>query len=44
MNAYKAIVDNDEFSKTLAMKKILGYSDADIEQNFADLIKEKCIT
>lgn len=43
MNAYKAIVDNDEFSKTLAMKKILGYSDDDIEQNFKDLIKEKCI-
>ena len=43
MQAYKAIVDNDEFSKTLAMKKILGYSDDDIEQNFNGLIKEKCI-
>lgn len=44
MNTYKAIIDNDEFSKITAMKKILGYSDADIEENFKNLIKEKCLT
>lgn len=44
MNTYKAIIDNEEFSKITAMKKILGYSDADIEENFMNLIKEKCLT
>lgn len=44
MNTYKAIIDNEEFSKITAMKKILGYSDADIEENFKNLIKEKCLT
>lgn len=43
MNTYKAIIDNEEFSKITAMKKILGYSDADIEENFKNLIKEKCL-
>ena len=43
MNAYKAVVDNEEFSKTLAMKKILGYSDSDIEENYRALIKDACI-
>jgi hypothetical protein len=44
MNAYKAVVDNEEFSKTLAMKKILGYTDSDIEENYRALIKDACIT
>lgn len=44
MNSYKAIVDNEEFSKMTAMKKILGYSDADVEENFKNLAKEKCLT
>ena len=44
MAAYKAIVDNEEFSKITAMKKILGYSDADVEENFKNLAKEKCLT
>ena len=41
MNTYKAIVDQEEFSKILAMKKILGMSDDEIEENFRSLIKEK---
>lgn len=44
MNTYKTLADNDEFSKTLAMKKILGWTDAEIEENFALLAKEKCMT
>lgn len=44
MNAYRAIIDNEEFSKITAMKKILGYSDADVEENFKNLAKEKCLT
>lgn len=44
MNTYKAIIDNEEFSKITAMKKILGYSDADIDENFKNLAKEKCLT
>jgi hypothetical protein len=31
---YKEMVENDEsFSKNLAMKKILGYTDKDIDEN-----------
>ena len=44
MNTYKAIIDNEEFSKITAMKKILGYTDVDIEENFKNLAKEKCLT
>jgi hypothetical protein len=44
MNTYKAIIDNEEFSKITAMKKILGYSDADIVENFRNIAKEKCLT
>lgn len=44
MAAYKAIVDNEEFSKMTAMKKILGYSDADVKENFKNLAIEKCLT
>lgn len=41
MNIYDSIADHDEFSKILAMKKVLGMSDAEIEQNFNNIIKEK---
>lgn len=44
MNIYKnALGDNEEFSKTTAMKKLLGFSDAEIKENFENLIKEKMI-
>lgn len=41
MTIYKSFADNDELSKIIAMKKYLGYSDKDIEDNFKMLIKEK---
>jgi len=41
MNIYKSVVDQEEFSKIVAMKKFLGYSDADVEENFRCLIEEK---
>ena len=41
MDTYSAIVDHEEFSKILAMKKILGYTDAEIEENFRELTREK---
>ena len=41
MNIYKSVVDQEEFSKIVAMKKFLGYSDADVEENFKRLIEEK---
>lgn len=41
MNIYKSVVDQEEFSKIVAMKKFLGYTDADIEENFRSLIEEK---
>lgn len=43
MDTYKTLADNDEFSKTLAMKKILGWTDADVEENFKQLAREKCM-
>lgn len=41
METYKTIVDQEEFSKIIAMKKILKMSDTEIEDNFKSLIKEK---
>lgn len=41
MDAYKCIVDQEEFSKILAMKKILKMTDEEIDENFHMLIKEK---
>jgi len=38
---YKSFKDNDEISKLTVMKKYLGYTDQDIEDNFNSLIKEK---
>lgn len=41
MTIYKAFADQEELSKTLMMKKYLGYSDRDIEDNYKQLIKDK---
>jgi hypothetical protein len=41
MDAYKAVVDQEEFSKINAMKKILKMTDEEIDENFKNLIKEK---
>lgn len=41
MTIYKLYSDHDEMSKSLAMKKCLGWTDAEIDQNFKDLIKDK---
>ena len=41
---YKAYADNDEMSKSLAMKNVLGWSDEQIKENFMSLIKDKQIT
>lgn len=41
MAIYKLYSDHDEMSKSLAMKKCLGWTDAEIDQNFKDLIKDK---
>jgi len=42
MNIYKAALgDNEEFAPALAMKKYLGFSDADIRENYEWLIKDK---
>lgn len=41
MNIYDSVAEHDEFSKIIAMKKLLGMSDAEIEQNFNNIIKEK---
>ena len=38
---YKAYVDNDEMSKSLAMKNVLGWTDEQIKDNFMSLIKDK---
>lgn len=35
-----AVGTDDEFSRTLAMKKYLGFTDADIKENYENLIKE----
>lgn len=41
MDTYKVVVDNEEFSKTVAMRKILKMTDDEIDENFRALIKEK---
>lgn len=41
MTTYKEVVDQEEFSKIIAMRKILHMSDDEIEDNFKMLIKEK---
>lgn len=44
MTIYKAFADADEISKISCLKKYLGFSDKDIEENFRNLIKEKQLT
>lgn len=39
--AYAALGDREEFSKTIAMKKILGMSEEEIKENFTSLAKER---
>ena len=41
MTIYKAFADQDEISKITVMRKYLGMSDKDIEDNFNELIREK---
>lgn len=41
MSIYKSFVDQDEISKIICMKKYLGWTDAEIEENFKMLAKEK---
>ena len=38
---YKQYVDNDEMSRSLAMKNVLGWTDEQINENFMSLIKDK---
>ena len=37
---YKSYVDNDEMSKSMAMKDVLGWSDEKIDENFKSLIAD----
>ena len=41
MAIYKAFTDNDEMSKSLCMKKYLGWSDEEIKENYTSLILDK---
>ena len=41
MAIYKAFTDNDEMSKSLCMKKYLGWSDEEIKENYMSLILDK---
>lgn len=41
MAIYKAYTDNDEMSKSVAMKKFLGWTDEQIDENFLGLMKDK---
>lgn len=41
---YKAFTDNDEFSKRIAMKKYLGFTDEELRENDLELIHEKQMT
>lgn len=41
MSIYKTYADQDELSKIIAMKKALGMTDKEIEENFASLRLEK---
>lgn len=41
MNIYRAFADQDEISKISVLKKFLGFSDTDIDENYTNLIKEK---
>ena len=41
---YKSISENEEFSKTLAMKKFLNMTDNEIEENWIELEKDQIRT
>ena len=41
MSIYKSFVDQDELSKIVCMKKYLGFTDEEVEENFRMLAKEK---
>lgn len=41
MAIYKAFTDNDEMSKSLCMKKYLGWSDEEVKENYMSLILDK---
>ena len=41
MSIYKSFVDQDELSKIVCMKKYLGFTDDEVEENFRMLAKEK---
>lgn len=44
MTIYSAFADKDEISKITVMKKYLGWTDRDIEENYRNIIKEKQMT
>lgn len=41
MAIYKAYTDNDEMSKSLAMKNVLGWTDTQVKDNYMSLIFDK---
>ena len=41
MSIYKSFVDQDELSKIVCMKKYLGFTDEEVDENFKMLAKEK---
>lgn len=41
MAIYKAFTENDEMSKSLCMKKYLGWTDEEVQENFNGLIEDK---
>lgn len=43
MTIYKAFADQEEISKTLMMKKYLGYTDKDVQDNYDMLMREKSL-
>ena len=41
MEIYKSYTDNDEMSKSLAMKNVLGWTDTQVKENYMSLIFDK---
>lgn len=41
MQIYHAFADADEISKIICLKKYLGFSDKDVQENYTNIIKEK---
>lgn len=44
MTTYSLVADREELSKITAMKTLLGYTDADVEENYTNLLKEGMLT